>query len=216
MVYEFIQEGGVWMWPILLISVVGLMFMLERTWFWLTLWLRSDHRLRRRLLHGEVPAVGTRTRDPHALVLLYLAHYPDDEDLPLEQAKILVRDSRAHLKVLAICAGLGSALGLFGTVVGMSSSFRGVGLGDPSAIVRGLHGALNTTVLGLVVYVVTYTAHAFFAQQSVNLSNDLEEDLNTTRRALDTQARRNVSARPAAQPPAPPPRARSVPARGPA
>jgi biopolymer transport protein ExbB len=188
MIYRFIQEGGVWMWPILLVSVVGLMFILERTWFWATLWLKRDGRLRRRMLHGDVPAVSTRTRDPFAQVLLYVAHYPEDDDLPLEQAKILVRDSRAHLKVIAICSGLGSALGLFGTVVGMSASFRGVGLGDPGAIVRGLHGALNTTVLGLVVYVLCYAAHAFFAQQSVNLSQDLEEDLNTTRRALDARA----------------------------
>ncbi|MGE0709586.1 MAG: MotA/TolQ/ExbB proton channel family protein [Planctomycetota bacterium] len=184
MIYEFIRQGGPWMYPILAVSVVGLMFILERGWFWLLLWLRQDGRLRRRLLHGERPARGTRTRDPRAEVLLDLATYPEDPDLALERAKMLVRDSRAHLKVLAIASGVGSSLGLFGTVVGMSNSFRGVGLGNPEAIVNGLHSALNTTILGLVVYILCYVAHALFAQLSFNLGQDLEEDLNTTRRAL--------------------------------
>jgi biopolymer transport protein ExbB len=183
-IYEFIKQGGPWMLPILAVSIVGLMFILERAWFWLQLWMRKDGRLRRRLLHGEQPSHGTRTSDPRAEVLLDLASYPQDPDLALERAKMLVRDSRAHLKILAIAAGVGSSLGLFGTVVGMSSSFRGVGLSNPEVIVNGMHSALNTTVLGLVVYIVCYVAHAFFAQLSVNLGQDLEEELNTTRRAL--------------------------------
>jgi biopolymer transport protein ExbB len=187
LIQQFIAEGGRWMYPILAVSVVGLMFILERAWFWLSLWMRQDLRLRRRILGGTTPPPGTRTRDPRAEVLMTLVTFPGDGDLALERAKMLVRDSKAHLKVLAISAGIGSALGLFGTVVGMSQSFRGVGLSNPGAIVNGLHSALNTTVLGLVVYIVCYAAHAFFAQQSVNLSQDLEEDLNQARRALDAR-----------------------------
>jgi len=185
---EFLKQGGIWMYPILAVSVVGLMFILERAWFWFTLWLRRNPRLHRRLLRGERPAPGTRTRDPQAGVLLDLLTHPDDEALAVERARMLVRDSRAHLRVIGIAAGLGSALGLFGTVVGMSQSFQGVGLSDPSAIVQGLHGALNTTILGLIVYVLCYAAHAFFAQRSLNLRQDLEEDLNETRRALRSRA----------------------------
>ena len=138
-----------------------------------------------------MPGPETSTRDPRAQVLLHLARQPDDGQLALERARMLVRDSKAHLKVLAIVAGLGSALGLFGTVVGMSKSFEGASLSDPTKIVQGLQGALNTTILGLVVYVCCYTAHAFFAQQSVNLGQDLEEDLNQANRSL---RRRKVTA----------------------
>ncbi|MBX3470959.1 MAG: MotA/TolQ/ExbB proton channel family protein [Planctomycetes bacterium] len=180
--------------PILGVSVVGTTFVLERAWFWFVLWLRRDLRLRRRLLRGEVPPPGTRTSDPHALVLVDLAVHPSDPDLAVDRARMLVRDSRAHLKVLAICSGLGSALGLFGTVVGMSDSFRGVGLENPGAIVTGLQTALNTTVLGLIVYLTAYVAHALFAQMSTNLSQDLEEDLNEARRALDARRRGRVAA----------------------
>ena len=183
MIYDFIEQGGPWMLPILGVSVIGLTFILERAWFWFVLWLRHDGRLRRRLLHGEPPAPGSRTDDPHAAVLLDLAMHPDDPGLALDRARMLVRDSQAHLKVLAIAAGVGSALGLFGTVVGMSGSFEGVGLSDPGKIMDGLHGALNTTVLGLVVYIVCYVAHAFYAQKTLNLRQDLEEDLNHARRA---------------------------------
>lgn len=184
MIGEFVREGGPWMYPILAVSWVGLAFILERGWYWLRLWLARDRHLRRRILAGERPAPGTRTRDPHAQVLLDLTRHLDDPELAVDQARILVRDSRAHLKVLAIASGLGSALGLFGTVVGMSGSFRGVGLNDPGRIVEGLHGALNTTVLGLVVYLTCYVAHAVYGQWSVNLGQDLEEDLNQARRAL--------------------------------
>ncbi len=184
MIYEFIARGGPWMYPILVVSVVGLMFVLERSWFWVSLWLRRDLRLRRRLLYGERPAPGTRTADPQTEVLLDLANHIDDPDLALERAKMLVRDSKAHLKVLAISAGVGSALGLFGTVVGMSASFDGVGLGNPAVIMDGLKTALNTTILGLLVYIACYVAHAFFAQKSHNLAGDLEEELNQARRAM--------------------------------
>ena len=127
-------------------------------------------------------------------MLLSHANYPDDPDLAAERAKMLVRDSKSHLKVLAIAAGVGSALGLFGTVVGMSNSFRGVGLSDPGVIMSGLHSALNTTILGLVVYIICYVFHAFYAQKSVNLGQDLEEDLNTQRRALFARTKRRRAA----------------------
>ena len=67
MIYRFLQEGGFWMIPILGVSVVGTTFVLERAWFWFVLWLRRDMRLRRRLLRGELPGPGTRTRDPQSL-----------------------------------------------------------------------------------------------------------------------------------------------------
>jgi biopolymer transport protein ExbB len=184
LIYKFLSDGGVWMIPILGISVIGLAFVLERAWFWFTFWLRRDLRLRRRLLRGELPAPGTRTRDPHAAILLDLVNHPQDPELAVDRARMLVRDSKAHLKVLSHTAGLASALGLFGTVVGMSQSFGGVGLSNPTAIVMGLQTALNTTVLGLIVYLATYVAHAVFAQRSQNLMQDLEEDLNEARRAL--------------------------------
>ena len=73
MIQQFIEEGCRWMYPILAVSVVGLMFVLERAWFWFVLWMRQDLRLRRRLLNGQVPPPGTRTGDPRTEVLLDLA-----------------------------------------------------------------------------------------------------------------------------------------------
>lgn len=188
LIYKFLVDGGVWMIPIIGVSVVALAFTLERAWFWLSMWMRGDVRLRRRLLRGEVPAPGTRTNDPHAVVLLDLAMHPHDPELATDRARMLVRDSKAHLKVLSHSAGLGSSLGLFGTVVGISRSFSGV-VDNSAAIVSGLQVALNTTVLGLIVYLLAYVAHAIFATKSANLAQDLEEDLNETRRALEARAR---------------------------
>jgi biopolymer transport protein ExbB len=194
LIYKFLVDGGFWMFPILGVSVVALMFTLERTWFWASLWLRRDVRLRRRLMRGEPLAPGTRTNDPHAMVLLDLATHPTDPDLALDRARMLVRDSKTHLKVLNISSSLGSSLGLFGTVVGMSESFGGVGLSNPGAIVTGLQTALNTTVLGLIVYLLAYVAHSTFSQMSTNLMQDLEEDLNETRRAVEARRHGRVAA----------------------
>src|SRR5688500_93669 len=110
-------DGGFWMIPILGVSVIALMFTLERAWFWAALWLKRDVRLRRRIMRGEPLAPGIRSSDPHALVLLDLATHPSDPDLALDRARMLVRDSKTHLKVLNISSSLGSSLGLFGTVV---------------------------------------------------------------------------------------------------
>src|SRR5687768_9491905 len=99
MIYKFMVEGGPWMLPIIGVSVIALTFALERAWFWVAMWLRRDLRLRRRLVRGEVPAPGTRSRDAYALVLLDLVTHPDPQ-LAVDRARMLVRDSKAHLKVL--------------------------------------------------------------------------------------------------------------------
>jgi len=184
MIKQFLVDGGPWMLPILAVSVVGLMFVLERAWFWTVMWFRRDAALRRRILQGDAPHHGARTTDPRGVVLLDLARNPEEPDEAMDRARALVRRSKQHLRTLAVTSSLGSSLGLFGTVVGMSSSFGGVRLSNPEVIITGLQTALNTTIFGLTVYLATYVAHSFFSQLSANLGHDLEEDLNEARRAL--------------------------------
>jgi biopolymer transport protein ExbB/TolQ len=184
MIKQFLVDGGPWMLPILALSVVALMFVLERAWFWIVLWFRRDPALRRRILLGDAPHPGARTGDPLAVVLLELARSPEEPDEAMDRARALVRRSKQHLRTLVVASSLGSSLGLFGTVVGLSASLGGVRLGSPDAITAGLQTALNTTIFGLLVYVGTYVAHAVFSQLSANLGHDLEEDLNEARRAL--------------------------------
>ena len=184
MIKQFLIDGGPWMLPVLALSVVGLMFILERAWFWIVLWFRRDAALRRRILQGDAPHATCRTSDPRAVVLLDLARNPEEPDEAMDRARALVRRSKQHLRTLAVTSSLGSSLGLFGTIVGMSSSFGGVRLSNPEVIISGLQTALNTTIFGLIVYLGCYVAHSFFSQLSANLGHDLEEDLNEARRAL--------------------------------
>ena len=50
---------------------------------------------------------------------------------------------------------------------------------------HGLESALNTTIVGLVVYLGCFTAHTVYSQWSSGLSRYLEEELVQARRAVE-------------------------------
>jgi len=72
--------------------------------------------------------------------------------------------------VLEVVIMIAPLLGLLGTVSGLVSVFAtlgasGGGVTDPSQIAAGISVALNTTIAGLVVAVITVILHSFFTRR---------------------------------------------------
>jgi len=80
--------------------------------------------------------------------------------------------------VLEVVITIAPLLGLLGTVSGLVSVFATLGMegdvSDPSAIAAGIATALNTTIAGLVVAVITVIMHSFFTRRLESTAARLE------------------------------------------
>jgi len=80
--------------------------------------------------------------------------------------------------VLEVVITIAPLLGLLGTVSGLVSVFATLGLeeqvSDPTAIAAGIATALNTTIAGLVVAVITVIMHSFFTRRLETTAARLE------------------------------------------
>lgn len=156
MVYAWMTQGGALMWPIFGLSVLGLMIILERAFYWIRHAWISD------------PA---RRRGPVARIVAL------DPQAARREADRLLRSSRRGVGALEMIASLSTSLGLFGTVAGISMSFQSMGAGDTAKIVSGLGVALFTTVLGLVVHLYCAVLASLYGHLADRLEGRLELEL---------------------------------------
>jgi len=80
--------------------------------------------------------------------------------------------------VLEVVITIAPLLGLLGTVSGLVSVFATLGaqadVSDPTLIAAGIAVALNTTIAGLVVAVVTVILHSYFTRRLERVASRLE------------------------------------------
>ena len=189
---ELFERGGVFMWPLLVCSVLALAAILDRAVFF----ARSRYRVSRTLAEleplirdgpgaaGARPAARARLRDPiRALGLLYR----ENRDAPVAHRRnVLERHARATLNaherrigLLSLLAGLSPLLGLLGTVWGMVQAFIVIEtLGErvqPADFAGGIWTALLTTVFGLVVAIPSLAAARFFEARVECLARDMND-----------------------------------------
>jgi len=177
---KFLSDSGILVVPLLACSLIGGTVVLERLYFWTLQWFRMDEETRRYLASGDTRIV--QTKDPVARVLRGLLERPGEPSLAQASANRLIRDSRSNLRVLNWVATLSTSLGLLGTVIGVSMSLKD--LDDPAKLTAGLSVALNTTIIGLVIYLVTFSFATLFAARSAKLAAVLKELLDETARSL--------------------------------
>lgn len=94
-------------------------------------------------------------------------------------AEVAIVNLRARLTGLATIAGVAPFLGLFGTVTGLITAFRGIatsGGGGLAAVSSGVSEALVTTVLGLFVAMPALWAYNFFMHRIDVIALELNSD----------------------------------------
>ncbi len=188
MLFEFLQQAGWWMLPIVLCSIVSLAIVLERSTFWLGVGARRDRRLRKELRGGRTPLDRLqRSKDILAgVVREYLRHSRNRAAAAIVAEDVLARGER-YLRLLAVIASVSTSFGLLGTVVGVSMSFQA--LADARDIAAGLSVALYTTVGGLVVFLIAFLSGSFFQSLARGLARDIELTLDR----LEPHSRQAVS-----------------------
>lgn len=168
MLVERFNEGGGWMWPVLICLIIGLAIAFERI---ITL-NRADIntrkfivKVKRALEEGGIPAaeeVCAKTRGPVASVFQAGLLRADEGIEAVEKAvvsygSIEMSFLERGLVWLSLFISVAPMLGFLGTVVGMIAAFDAIeSAGDisPALVAGGIKVALLTTAFGLIVAVI--------------------------------------------------------------
>ena len=188
-VIDFLLRGGLFMWPLLICSVVALTVIILRTIALrrrnvLPLVLESEIE---RLTPGGNPERLSRIvlEDDSSLARIArvaLQHLRAPRSENVEAVETRARHEMVILErgliVLEIITGIAPLLGLIGAVSGLVHVFSHLGLtagtADTKVIARGIAEALNATVFGLSIAVPTLIAFSYFSKKVEVMSVEME------------------------------------------
>src|SRR5215475_2841506 len=188
-VFGFFAKGGLFMWPLLVCSIVSVTIMILRG-----LALRRKMVMPgtieseiERMAPGENPERLSRLvyHDPSSLaritrVALQHLRGPRSENVEVVQTRArheMVRLERG-LIIREIIVGIAPLLGLIGAVSGLVHVFSNLGLSsgasDTRQIALGIAEALNATVFGLSIAVPTLIGFSYFSRKVEVMSVEME------------------------------------------
>ena len=186
---RYFNEGGDFMWPVLIILIVGLAIAFERV---ISL-NRADVNTRKFLVavkgaleDGGVSAaedVCANTRGPVASVFQAGLLRVDEGITAVEKAvvsygSIEMSFLERGLVWLSLFIALAPMFGFLGTVIGMVAAFDAIeAAGDisPSLVARGIKIALLTTVFGLIVAIILQFFYNYAVSKIDRIVVDMEE-----------------------------------------
>ena len=186
---DFLVRGGLFMWPLLICSIVALTVIILRAIALrrknvLPLVIESE--IERLAPGGNPERLARIVRDDDsslariARVALQQLRGPRSENV--EAVETRARHEMVLLErgliVLEIITGIAPLLGLIGAVSGLVHVFSHLGLStgsaDTKAIALGIAEALNATVFGLSIAVPTLIAFSYFSKKVEVMSVEME------------------------------------------
>ncbi|MBK8230482.1 MAG: MotA/TolQ/ExbB proton channel family protein [Candidatus Eisenbacteria bacterium] len=186
---EWFAKGGVFMWPLLACSVIGLAFILERA----AALHRADLEVRQffDLIIAEVRTQGVEVaiesckRRPGPIANIIeagLQRFPlgaGAVEKAMETAGgIEASFLQRGLIWMATVANVAPLFGFLGTVSGMIGAFDAIAAADrvsAKIVASGISEALITTEAGLLIAIPVQTAHNYFAARIERLLVEVEE-----------------------------------------
>jgi biopolymer transport protein ExbB len=190
-IVAFFQDGGVFMYPIMLVLALGIAIAGER-WLFLRQTQVANQRLWTEL--APVIAAGDNQRALEmtegsssvlAMIISYglervpTAEHREEIETAMEEGLMEVMprlEKRTHY--LALFANIATLLGLLGTIIGLIRAFTAVASADPAAkadmLSASISVAMNTTAFGLIVVIPLLVVHAFLQTQTTEIIDRLE------------------------------------------
>ena len=175
------------MWPLLLCSIAVMTVVLERIFFWVSLDRRRNRPLLDELLclaqEGDWQTCKTKTEPCKDHVVRVLAvgilHRDFDMAKAMEaEANRLVQHMSRRMPILDTMITIAPLLGIFGTVLGIISSFKMLGAGgiaDPKLVTAGIAQALITTAAGLGIAIIAVIPYNYFNNRINNAIHVMEK-----------------------------------------
>jgi biopolymer transport protein ExbB len=186
---DYIQKGGLLMWPILICSIISIGVFAERLFYFHRATIHVGEFLqglsnlvRRRnfaeALHESAGTPGPVARVIHAAIIRHDAPRAELKEIVQEAGQLEVPKLERFLGVLATLAFLTPLLGLLGTVTGMIEAFSMVtssgGYATVTELSNGIYKSLLTTAAGLVVATPTFVAYSYLSSRVNSIMHDME------------------------------------------
>ncbi len=190
-IVNFFQDGGVFMYPIVIVFALGLAIAIER-YVYLSISGVNNRRLWKQLMpmvsQGNFKAALQATSRSKAAVGKILSYglsrigssrRRDDIEKAMEESLMeeLPRlEKRTHY--LATFANIATLLGLLGTIIGLIRAFTAVASANPAEkadlLSASISVAMNTTAFGLMVAIPLLLVHTILQTKTTQLVDSLE------------------------------------------
>jgi len=190
-IVRFLQEGGVFIYPIAFILVLGIVIAVERWWF-----LRSVYGVNQRAM-AQVHTAVSQANTPRILELANSSSAPllamlasginrlrssnRREDMEYAMEEVVLEYSlrlQKRTPFLATLANVATLLGLLGTIMGLIAAFSAVANADPSEkaslLSSSISVAMNTTAFGLITAIPLVFIHALLQGKTASIIDTME------------------------------------------
>ncbi|MFQ5993810.1 MAG: MotA/TolQ/ExbB proton channel family protein [Acidiferrobacterales bacterium] len=190
-IVSFFQDGGIFMYPIMIVLTVGASIAIERYLF-----LSRSTSVNRRVWNELMPlvksgdykkayALTSESKAAIGKILNYglsrtgVARRRDDVETAMEEGLMEVVPSlekRTHY--IATFANIATLLGLLGTIIGLIKAFTAVSHADPAEkadlLSASISVAMNTTAFGLMVAIPLLLIYSVLQSKTTTLVDSLE------------------------------------------
>jgi len=209
---KLFREGGPVMWPLLIFSILGLVFIIERFIALRRAKINVNEflaKIRKALIANrsikDAIKVCEDYRGPVPSImkagLLKYGEPKEDVEKTIENAALFEMGRlERNLVWLATIANVSPLLGFFGTVAGMIKSFDALaeaGLSNPGLVAAGISEALITTAAGLAVAIPAQLAYNFFMSKINKFVRDIEISTNMLLETFGEMQRSGITPEPA-------------------
>ncbi len=188
---NFIQDGGGFMYIILIVLVIGLGFVVER-WIYLSRMKSKNQKTWNELFpvlsqgkFKQALEVAKNTDSAVARMVVYglsrsaYSRRTEDIELAMEEGLMeIVPRLEARTPYIATFANIATLLGLLGTIMGLIQAFTAVANADPAEkadlLSASISVAMNTTAFGLISAIPMLVAFAFLQAKTAEIVDSLE------------------------------------------
>jgi len=205
---KLFKDGGWMMYPLLLTSVVGMVFIIERYFALRKAKTNVNEflaKIRKSLIVNRSVKQATKVCEdysgPVASImkagLLKFGHPKDEVEKTIENAALFeIGRFEKNMVWLATVANVAPLMGFLGTVAGMINSFEALaeaGLSNPGLVASGISEALITTAAGLAIAIPVQLAYNFFMNKINKFVRDVETSTNMLLETFGEMERGGIS-----------------------
>ncbi len=174
------MKGGPVMYPLLVCSILAVTVIIDRFIFWAREDIRRNARLVDEVMElcrkGDWEGVKEKVQGSRDYVIRILVSGIVHRDFSMLKAMESaaaeeIKQMRRHMAVLDTMITVAPLLGIFGTVLGIITSFELLGAGgieDPQAVTGGIAQALITTAAGLGIAILSVFPYNYFNSRVEN------------------------------------------------
>jgi biopolymer transport protein ExbB/TolQ len=190
-IIEFFQEGGIFMYPILVVFALGVAIAIER-YVYLTAAKQSNRSMWDKLTplvqqkdYRQAMEISSRSKAAVGKILAYglsrlqVSPRRDDIEIAMEEGlmEVIPRlEKRTHY--LATFANIATLLGLLGTIIGLIQAFTAVANANPAdkadLLSASISVAMNTTAFGLMAAIPLLLMYTVLQTKTTELVDSME------------------------------------------